>query len=168
VNTREQLEEELRAVRQHYDKLRRGRSAAIRHCKSADELALEAVYWEVGGGVAHERRDLTHVVLLFPIAGQGGASTGRFSFGRFLRKKLGDGDSAALRFRRLLASNDRDELDHRLRGVLRLACADRSPVDWGSLGADLLWFFAENNSVRRRWAQDFYAPLPAHLTPSEP
>jgi CRISPR type I-E-associated protein CasB/Cse2 len=49
-------------------------------------------------------------------------------------------------------------LDHRLRGILRLACGSGAPVDWGVLGVDILWFFAESGSVRRRWAQDFYAP----------
>ena len=30
-----------------------------------------------------------------------------------------------------------------------------------SLGTDILWFFAESGNVRRRWAQDFYAPTSA-------
>jgi len=72
--------------------------------------------------------------------------------------QLGDGDGPALRFRRLLDSRDRDELEHRLRGILKLASHDRVPVDWGVLGVDILWFFAGSDSVRRRWAQDFYAP----------
>ena len=42
---------------------------------------------------------------------------------------------------------------------MRLACGNRDPVDWGVLGTDMLWFFAESGSVRRRWAQDFYAPI---------
>ena len=42
--------------------------------------------------------------------------------------------------------------------MLRLACADGAPVDWGALGSELLWFFGERGSVRRKWAQDFYAP----------
>jgi CRISPR type I-E-associated protein CasB/Cse2 len=160
VSQIEQLQEDVRAVRGRYDKLRRGRTAAIRHCHTAGEVALERIYWYVGDTLAHERRDLASVVLLFPLAKQARASGRPFSFGRFLRRHLGDGDGAALRFRRLLASADREELDHRLRSVLRLACADKPPVDWGVLGVDILWFFAESNNVRRRWAQDFYAPVP--------
>jgi CRISPR type I-E-associated protein CasB/Cse2 len=46
-----------------------------------------------------------------------------------------------------------------LRRVLRLACADKTPVDWGVLGVDILRFFADSDNVRRTWAQDFYAPI---------
>jgi CRISPR type I-E-associated protein CasB/Cse2 len=163
MSSKDQLQEDLREVRRRYDALRRGRTAPIRHCKTAADVALQGVYWHVGGDLARDKRfDLAHVVLLFPLAPQARPSSATFSFGRFLRRKLGDGDGAALRFRRLIASADREELDHRLRGVLRLACADKTPVDWGNLGADILWLLAENSTVRRRWAQDFYAPLAAN------
>ncbi|MEI8256955.1 MAG: type I-E CRISPR-associated protein Cse2/CasB [Deltaproteobacteria bacterium] len=156
----DQLRQDLQAARRRYDGLRRGQTAALRRRRSADEVVLEAIYWHVGGALAHTRRDLPHVVLLFPLAPQLHSTARTFSFGRFLRRHLGDSDGAMLRFRRLLASGDRDELDHRLRGVLRLACADKSPVDWGVLGADILQFFnTESDHVRRRWAQDFYAPI---------
>jgi hypothetical protein len=52
-----------------------------------------------------------------------------------------------------------------LRGILRLAAGDHAPVDWGGLGTDVLWFFAESDSVRRRWAQDFYAPTARETSP---
>jgi CRISPR type I-E-associated protein CasB/Cse2 len=108
------------------------------------------------------------VVLLFPLAPH--ATNEKFSFGRYLFRQIGDRDNALLRFRRLLDSRDRDELDHRLRGILRLASGDRTPVDWGVLGTDILWFFAESDAVRRRWAQDFYAPISREpsSTPSTP
>jgi CRISPR type I-E-associated protein CasB/Cse2 len=167
VSTTDKLREDLRAVRLRYDKLRRGETAPIRRCRSAEEVAREGAYWRIGGALAHQKHDLTHVVLLFPLAPQMRPSDRPFTFGRFLRRKLGDGDGAALRFRRLLASGDMDELDHRLRGVLRLACADKTPVDWGILGADILWFFNENDHVRRAWAQNFYAPLPQNA-PADP
>lgn len=160
----QELQDELRAVRRRYDELRRGDTAALRRCKTAAEIALEPVYWRLVPSPAQQPRDFTHVALLFPLAKQAGSARGAFSFGRFLRRRLGkggnEGDRGSLRFRRLLASSDRDELDHRLRGVLRLACADGAGVDWGVLGTDILWFFAESDNVRRRWAQDFYAPMP--------
>jgi CRISPR type I-E-associated protein CasB/Cse2 len=159
LSTTDPLREELRAVRESYDKLTRGETAPLRRKRTAGEVALAPVYWRVGGGLAHRRHDLPHVVLLFPLAPQARPSSSLFSFGRFLRRHLGDGDGAKLRFRRLLACEDLDELDHRLRGVLRLACADKAPVDWGVLGADILRFFSESDGVRRRWAQDFYAPI---------
>jgi CRISPR type I-E-associated protein CasB/Cse2 len=170
VNTTDKLREDLRAVRRRYDELSRGKTAPLRRCRTAGDVALEQAYWHIGGALAHEKRyDLAHVVLLFPLAKQVRSSRRPFTFGQFLRRQLGDGDGAALRFRRLLASNDRDEFDHRLRRVLRLACADNAPVDWGVLGADILWFFAEKDHVRRTWAQHFYAPIsvndPAASTP---
>jgi CRISPR type I-E-associated protein CasB/Cse2 len=82
-----------------------------------------------------------------------------------LRTQLGDSDGATLRFRRLLDSRDPDDLDHRLRGIVRLAAGDHTPLDWGVFGTDILWFFAESDSVRRRWAQDFYAPTSREASP---
>jgi len=160
-----ELSTDLRAVRARYDKLPRGDIASLRRCRTADEIAIEGTYWRIGSPLAQRQVHLPHVVLLFPLAPQ--VAREGVSFGRFLRRQLGDSDGAALRFRRLLDSRGRDDLDHRLRGILRLACADRAPVDWGVLGTDILWFFSESGSVRRRWAQDFYAPTTSRpATPS--
>jgi CRISPR type I-E-associated protein CasB/Cse2 len=148
------LREAVRGVRKRYDQLDRGRTAPIRRCRAADEVALEGAYWRIGDAVAREQYHLPHVVLSFPLATH--ATSEKFSFGRHLRKHLSDNAGASLRFRRLVDSRDRDELDHRLRGILKLTAGE--PVDWGVLGVDILWFFAESGGVRRRWAQDFYAP----------
>jgi CRISPR type I-E-associated protein CasB/Cse2 len=153
----QQLLEPLRAMRARYDKLPRGDSAPLRRCRTAHDVEMEGVFWRIVGATK-PIPNLAHVALLFPLAPQ--RSSAAFSFGRFLRGKIGDSSGAALRFRRLLDSRDRDDLDHRLRGMLRLACADGTAVDWGALGTDILWFFGERGSVRRRWAQDFYAPGP--------
>jgi CRISPR type I-E-associated protein CasB/Cse2 len=153
----DELRSDLRAVRGAYDALPRGETAVLRRCRTAEDVALEGVFWRAGGKLAHRQVHLSHVVLLFPLARH--AVREGFSFGRFLRRQIGDKGAAVLRFRRLLDSRDRNELDHRLRGLLRLACADGSAVDWGVLGADVLWFFAESGATRRRWAQDFYAPM---------
>jgi CRISPR type I-E-associated protein CasB/Cse2 len=156
----------LRAVRARYDALERGQIAQLRRCRTAADLELESVYWRVAGDFGHAAptlaRHLPHVVLLFPQAAHR-ISPG-FSFGRFLRAQLGESAGAGLRFRRVLHVEDRDELDHRLRALLRLTAASGTPVDWGVLGRDLLWFFAESDNTRRRWAQDFYAPLSRSIT----
>jgi len=157
-----ELSTDLRAARARYDKLPRGDVATLRRCRTADEVAIEGIYWRIGSPLARRQVHLPHVVLHFPLAKQH-VKEG-FSFGRFLNRQLGDSDGAALRFRRLLDSRDRDDLDHRLRGILRLACADGNPVDWGILGVDILWFFSESGAIRRRWAQDFYAPTTSHPT----
>lgn len=147
----------LRQVRARYDALDRGETAPLRRCRTAAEVSLESAYWRTAGSLGHEQRQLAHVVLLFPLAPQ--STDPRFSLGRFLARQFGDSGGAQLRFRRLLDSRDRDQLDHRLRGALRLACGDGSRVDWGVFGLDVLWFFADSDRVRRRWAQDFYAPI---------
>ncbi len=151
-----ELAVELRKVRRRYDALDRGQTAPLRRCRSATELLLESSYWRVVEA-AGDIPNLAHVVLHFPLAAQ--VANERFAFGSFLRQQLPDTDGAALRLRRLLDCRDRSELDHRLRAMLRLTCGDGGAVDWGSLGRDVLWYFAESDAVRRRWAQDFYAPL---------
>jgi len=157
-----QLAAAVRAVRARYDKLDRGQVAQLRRCRAATELELERAYWTVAGDIAKSQpkiaRHVAHVVLLFPYAAQTQGGGKSFSMGRFLRTQLGDGDGANLRFRRVLSCESRDELDHRLRALLRLTAAGGGRVDWGILGRDILWFFAESDGARRRWAQDFYAP----------
>jgi CRISPR type I-E-associated protein CasB/Cse2 len=151
-----ELAAQLRRVRKRYDALDRGETAPIRRCRSASELVLESSYWRVTDG-AGDMPHLAHVVLHFPLAAH--RTNERFSFGTFLSQRLPKTDGATLRVRRLLDCRDRSELDHRLRAMLRLVGGDGAAVDWGNLGRDVLWFFAESDSVRRRWAQDYYAPL---------
>ena len=158
------LREALRAVRRRYDHLDRGTTAQIRRCRTADEVALEGAYWRIAQALAQQQW-LPHVVLLFPLAPHASNQGRRFSFGGYLHRQLGDGDGATLRFRKLLDSHDPDDLDHRLRSILRLAAGDHAPLDWGVLGTDIRWFFAESDGVRRRWAQDFYAPTSREASP---
>ena len=118
-----ELRESIRGLRARYDRLERGKSAALRRSRTAADIALEGVYWLIGEALAHQERHLPHVVLMFPLAPH--AELEKFSFGRHLRRHLGDTASASHRFRRLLDSRDRDDLDHRLRGILKLAASDR-------------------------------------------
>lgn len=160
---RASLESDIREVRRRYDALDRGATAPLRRSRTAEDVALLGQYWRIAGALGREQRQLSHVALLFPWAGHRRSDT--FSFGRYLRRHLGPGDGAALRFRRLLDCRDWDELDRRLRAVLRLARANDAPLDWGVFGTDVLWFFAESQAVRRKWAQDFYAPTPRDMSP---
>ncbi|MCE9574551.1 MAG: type I-E CRISPR-associated protein Cse2/CasB [Deltaproteobacteria bacterium] len=154
------LVDDIRVVRARYDQLDRGLVAQLRRCRSATEVELEGTYWRIAGDFGRRQpnlvRHLAHVVLLFPYAAH--RTRQGFSVGRFLREQLDDKDGSSLRVRRILAVETRDELDHRLRALLRLTAAGGAPVDWGVVGRDLLWFFAESDATRRRWAQDFYAP----------
>jgi CRISPR type I-E-associated protein CasB/Cse2 len=164
-DSKSKLRDEIREVRQNYDRLPRGLTAAIRRCRSDDDVALEGTYWRIGGKLAHRQNQLAGVVLLFPLARH--ATNDRFSFGHYLRRHVGDGAGALLRVRRLLDSRDRPEFLHRLRATLRLAARAGAPVDWGALGEDICWFFSESDRVRRRWAQDFYAPQISETTPRD-
>jgi CRISPR type I-E-associated protein CasB/Cse2 len=146
----------VRAVRKAYDNLSPGEQAQIRRCREANEVLLEAAFWRVvRPSPADARPRLAYVVACFPAADQT-RRIADFTLGGFLRRtlyprRLKAGE--AIRFRQLVLARDRDESLHRLRRLL--VHADR-PVDWGVIGIDLFYL---GDIVRRRWAQDFYAPL---------
>ena len=146
---------QMRRVRERYDALGPGDRAVLRRCKTEDDLRLEGAYWRVVGDARDLERGIATAVLLFPLAAQ--RTSERFSFGRYLRSHLKvDHDGTTLRVRRVIQS-ERDQLAHRLRGLIKLAEAgDGTPgIDWGVLGADLARF---GDHVRRNWTQDFFAP----------
>jgi CRISPR system Cascade subunit CasB len=150
-------EDDVRAVRKSYDALSRGDRATLRRASSGDEMQLEGAFWRLAGYVPQSFRPrLASVVACFP-AGPQLRHPGGFRVGSFLRRESkGTGPpkaSDALLFRRLLASEGLDQLTHEMRRVLTRLDA---PVDWGVLGCDMVYW---GDSVRRRWAQDFYAPL---------
>ena len=147
-------QQQLRAVRQRYDALPAGDRAILRRCKDEGEIRLEGAYWRVVGDAKDVEYALATAVLLFPLAPH--QTKQGFSFGRFLRQHLTSSEEgAALRVRRVVQA-DRDELGHRLRGLLKLASGGEKAVDWGVLGTDIVYF---GDVVRRRWTQDFFAPL---------
>ena len=155
---------DVRAVRARYDRLAPPEVAALRRCRTAADVVLDGTYWRIGGKLAERQTHLAHVILLFPHARHD--ESRRFAMGTFLRRTLGDEAGAQRRFRRLLDSRERDELDRRLGSVLRLACSGGRGVDWGVLGRDILSFFAEGDDVKRRWARTFYTV--AHTSPRAP
>jgi len=146
-----------RAARKAYDALSPGEKAQLRRCRAANEVLLEGAFWRVVSGLpAAIRPRMSHIVACFPTAGQRRRTDG-FASGTFLRralyaKKEPLKPSDTTRFRQLIEADDRDELVHRLRRALAQA---QRPVDWGVLGADIYYW---GDGVRRRWAQDFYAP----------
>ena len=149
---------ELRAVRARYDALPAGDRAILRRCKTEDDVRLEGAYWRVVGDARGVEHALATAVLLFPLAPH--KTMNSFSFGRFLKQHLTSSEEgAALRVRRVVQA-ERDELAHRLRGLLRLSANGTHAVDWGVLGSDLVYF---GDRVRRTWTQDFFAPV---TTPS--
>lgn len=148
----------LRLVRRTYDALGPGEQAILRRCRTADEVLLEGAFWRVVRSATPEVRSrLAPVVACFPGAKQLRAANGGFRTGTFLRRLVPAKSTLraqdSLRFRQLVECRDRDELVHRLRRVLTHLAA---PVDWGVLGPDIYYW---GDGVRRRWTQDFYAPL---------
>lgn len=174
-DARGELEERVRRLRSSYDALPPGGRATLRRCGTADELLLEGTFWRLVAEAAvpdNQRTRMAHVVACFDAAQQ---SDHAEPFGRWLRRtafdRTTDADlpARAVRVRRLLAARDRDELVHQLRRLLRhgFQSAHRG-VEWGALGTDILFW---GDGVRRRWAQDFFAPArhpdPSASAPSE-
>lgn len=153
---RSAVQQALRTIRTSYDRLGRRQRVALERRRTAADLACEEAYWRIGGEFAQQVTELSHVVFLFSTTRH--ATREHFSFGRHVRAHLGDSHAAAARFRRVLDARNRVELDGCMDGLLRRAARHGGAVDWGTLGADLLEFFDENAVVRRRWAQDFFAP----------
>ncbi len=156
--TFEELKDIARTLRAHYDALPPGAKATLRRCTTADELRAEGVYWRLideAAVPASARSNMAHVVGCFD-----SADAGRQPFARWLRHaaygevKPNDLPARSLRFRRLLAASHGEEMAHHLRKLLRQGFQkSRTGVDWGELGADIFFF---GDSVRRRWAEQFF------------
>jgi hypothetical protein len=74
------------------------------------------------------------------------------NFGDTCRALAGQHNSFDARFRRLLAC-DRDEVCERIRPVILAAKSKGIPVNYETLGADLLWW---GDRVCTRWAQAYW------------
>lgn len=159
--------EVVRSVRAAYDddaRFGRGHRAGLRRARTSDEILSEGAYWHLLSLAKVPeplRYRLASVVLCFPAAGMSAA--GSFSLGRWLKNSVyaetseADLPTRATRFRRLLAvrNGDREGLVHQLRKLVQHgAQKSNSGVDWGIVGADILRF---GDTVRRRWAADFFA-----------
>lgn len=145
--------DDVREARRRFDSMSAGDRAQLRRTKDVEDLLMEGAYWRLVGNL--HRPGLPNVVLLFGEAPHRIFKMG-FSFGRFLKQHLpSNEESQSLRFRRIIES-EREDLPHRMRGLLRLASKREKPVDWGALGADIIFF---GDAVKRRWTQDFFAPI---------
>jgi len=157
----------VRQLRSVYDddvRFGRGYRAVLRRASTSDELLAEGAYWYLVS-VAQVPEALRHrvapVILCFSAAKMSNAKS--FSLGRWLRhtiyEEVRDADlpQRAARFRRLLAvgQGERDQLAHHLRRLVQHAAVkSNTGVDWGVVGADVLFW---GEGVRRRWAADFFA-----------
>ena len=164
VQTEDTLAETFRRVRALYDdekRFRPGDRASLRAAKHPDDLLTDGAFWRLASLAPPESRSrLRYAVVCFDAA-EHAASAPRFatSLRRAVYGEVDDDDlvGRALRFRRLLASEDCAELVHHLRRALRHAAQAGAglKVDWGVLGADITRW-ERSPRVRQRWAEDFY------------
>lgn len=152
----------LRGVRSLYDderKFRPGDRASLRAAKHPDDLLTDGAFWRLAQLDPSSRRaELRYPVLCFDaVEHAAGARHFAVSLRRAVYGDVDDADLVArsLRFRRLLASEDRAELVHHLRRTLRRAAQAGAglKVDWGVLGADIVRW---GSNARRRWAEAFF------------
>ncbi len=68
--------------------------------------------------------------------------------------------SVALRFRALLDAT-REDLPVHLRHAVSLMASKRASIDWSDLRRSIRDWGHPEDFVRRRWARDFWAPVPA-------
>lgn len=151
METKREIQEIAKTIRNRYDNLHNRQISAIKRCHVTEDLKLESSYYTL---IREFKGDLSGVVILFPYASQV-IDASNFYFGSYLKNNLANlsEDSKERRFRQLVDSQDKDQLTHRLRGLLKIS---DSPVDWGVLGSDILRFFWQGGSVKKSWAEGFY------------
>jgi CRISPR type I-E-associated protein CasB/Cse2 len=163
--TADEVKRVARALRAGYDALSPGAKATLRRCTTADELRAEGVFWRLveDAGVPEDARfrfNMAFLVHCFDLRWKAGNAL----FARWLRStaygdvKPSELPARSLRFRRLLAADDRDELVHHLRALLQHGFQkSKTGIDWGELGADIAYWGGRGiDTVRRRWAEQFF------------
>jgi CRISPR type I-E-associated protein CasB/Cse2 len=160
-------------VHRAYARLSPGYRAILRRAGTPDELRIEGVFWRLMEDVsvpAGDRWRMAEIVLCFDAEREKPAV--RLHFARWVRRiafsKVTNEDlpARAVRFRRLLAARNRNELVHEMRRLLRQGYQQqhRLGVDWGLLGADVFFW---NEGVRRRWAEQFFSNIDMKLAPAK-
>lgn len=135
----------------------RGALARLRRAASlAEAMAEEATLdlWRRLPGDLRERRRLPRVALIAHVLAHVREDDGRPAIAAVGRARADDEDSAALkpiRFRRLLAAREDEELMREMRRLVALA---ERRINVGDLGASLLFW---SDAVRARWAFDYFA-----------
>lgn len=91
---------------------------------------------------------------------------GTGNFGTTCSKLRGDHESFDLRFRRLLACDDREELCERVVPIAAAAQTKGLPIDFEALFDDLKYYAKEGRDrVRTRWAQSYWGAPAAGAEP---
>lgn len=126
---------------------------------------------ELGPLAKEDGNEDTMLVVRRTVAGLWAAApdshrAGSGNFGVTCRKLRGDHESFDLRFRRLLACDDRDELCERLVPVALAAQAKGIVMDYDHLFRDLQYFARDGRDrVRTRWAQAYWGTAEVEAQP---
>lgn len=75
---------------------------------------------------------------------------------RYRRSQGGEGTDRLDRHFQTLIDSDREHVPFHLRQVVRLAAADRLPIDWANLLHDVMAWEDAQRSVQLHWATDYY------------
>ena len=149
-------------------------SSMIRYCdrdkgiaarmRRANNPTTEYQSWEllVGFGIDLERESqrLPHTTIMAAIATSKAPENGYLSLGQAIAKCYVDGsdsEQAKSRLRRLLATQDTNEMCRILRPILSLIHSRLSePLNYEGLLKQMLSFQYDPQKVKARWAQEFY------------
>lgn len=155
----EDLKTAALAARRRYDvPSANATRAELRATKDVATLLESGRFYGLLAGTGLARpAQLAPVVFAFDGAKHGAGKVFARELRRALHKDVKEKDLAtrAIAFRRLLACERGDELNHHLRRLLRRASQQSSSfaVDWGQLAVDLVTY---GPKVRQRWAEQFY------------
>jgi CRISPR type I-E-associated protein CasB/Cse2 len=146
----------------------RGALANLR-CGLRSQSALRRRAWPLLAQLTN--RDSPMLVIFETVAGLWAADpdshrAGSGNFGVTCRQLRGDHESFDLRFRRLLACDDREELCERLVPVALAAQAKGIVMHCDNLFSDLQYFAgAGRDRVRTRWAQAYWGTSEVEAQP---
>lgn len=146
---------------------RRGDRAQLRRCRALGQVVMDKAFNDLLRDLRvknvplgdHPQGLAAAALVLMEVRGESEEPT----LGRLMAapgKNPKQGTLSGLRFRRLLAIDDLDELTQALIRVVRL-CGEKAPVT--SLARDIFEWAdpAQREKIRQSWARDYYANIPA-------
>lgn len=138
-------------------RLKRNAGRTLSEARDVHRIFYQALPREIAGRPEEESYFL--IATLYPLAKA--RSDGK-TLGATLRtvRSLRESTSIDRRFQALLDS-ELDQLQFRLRQIVRLVAASEQAIDWGQLLNDLLAWNHPDRYVQLRWARDYFVGLPA-------